>query len=276
MRFLGLETPLFIAHRGASALAPENTLASFRLAIQAGMELAECDVRRTREGRLVVMHDATVDRTTDGTGRVSDLTLEQIKSLDAGVRFGEAFRGERVPTFEQFLEQVVGSIRPVVELNEDGLGAQVVAALREHCALEEALAVSFRPAALEEMQRMAPELATGYLYGDDTPMEQALAQAESLGARMLGPWEGLIAAGLVAEAHRRNLVVQAWTVDDRERMAQLLALGVDVIATNVPLSAEERLRFKPARAAESPGSPSAAILRPESRPLPGGRERGEE
>lgn len=244
MQFLGLDLPAFIAHRGASALAPENTLASYRLAIEAGMELAECDLRRTKDGRIVVMHDARVSRTTDGTGRVAELTLEQIKSLDAGSWFAERFRGERVPTFEQYLDQVQGRVRPVIELKEQGLAAEVVAALAERRLVEQTLIVSFLPDELAAVHGLEPALATGWLFGDDRPLEQELETATRLGARMAGPWEGLVTADLVRQAHDRHLVVQAWTVDDRARMAELLALGVDIIATNKPLTPQERQRLK--------------------------------
>lgn len=244
MRFLGLDLPVFIAHRGASALAPENTLASYRLAIEAGMELAECDLRRTRDGRIVVMHDARVNRTTDGTGRVAELTLEQIKSLDAGSWFAERFRGERVPTFEQYLDQVQGRVRPVIELKEQGLAAEVVAALRERGLVEQTVIVSFLPDELAAVHQLEPALATGWLFGDGRPVEVELETATRLGARMAGPWEGLVTADLVRQAHDRDLVVQAWTVDDRARMAELLGLGVDIIATNKPLTPQERQRLK--------------------------------
>jgi len=244
MRFLGVETPVFVAHRGASALAPENTLAAYRLAIQAGMELVECDLRRTRDGTIVIMHDAQVNRTTDGTGQVSELTVEQIKSLDAGSWFHPRFRGERVPTLRQFLDQVAGRIRPVLELKEDGLAAEVAAELERRGLLEQSLIVSFRRSELAEVRRLAPALATGFLCGDELSREQALQGAREVGATMLGPWEGMISPELAAEAHAQGLVLQAWTVDDRTRMAQLLALGVDVIATNQPLTPEERLRLR--------------------------------
>lgn len=243
MQFLGLELPAYIAHRGASALAPENTLASYRLAIEAGMELAECDLRRTKDGRIVVMHDARVNRTTDGTGRVAELTLEQIKSLDAGSWFAERFRGERVPTFEQFLDQVQGRARPVIELKEQGLAAEVAAALRERGLVDQTLIVSFLADELAAMHEIEPALATGYLFGDDQPLEAELETATRLGARMAGPWEGMVTADLVRQAHDRDLVVQAWTVDDRGRMAELLALGVDIIATNKPLTPQQRQRL---------------------------------
>jgi len=243
MEFLGLHLPLFIAHRGASALAPENTLAAFRLAIEAGMELAECDLRRTRDGRIVIMHDAQVNRTTDGTGLVSELTLEQIKSLDAGSWFDPRFHGERVPTLEQFLEQVAGHLRPVLELKEEGLESDVVTALAQRRLTGEALIVSFLEGALERIHRLEPTLATGYLYGDQTKARTALQNAVGLGACMLGPWEGLVTPSLVEEAHAQGLLVQAWTVDDRQRMADLLSIPVDVITTNCPLTPDERKRL---------------------------------
>ncbi|MCS7313960.1 MAG: glycerophosphodiester phosphodiesterase family protein [Bryobacterales bacterium] len=123
--------PLVVAHRGASRYAPENTLAAFRKAIELGADLIEFDVRETKDGHLVIMHDDTVDRTTDGEGRVSDLTLEQIKKLDAGSWFGPQFKGERVPTLEEALGTIKGGAMPDVDFKA-GTPEKLVAAVARH------------------------------------------------------------------------------------------------------------------------------------------------
>jgi glycerophosphoryl diester phosphodiesterase len=110
--------PLICGHRGARAHAPENTLAGFALAAEMGADLIELDVRLTRDGALAVIHDATVDRTTHGTGRIADLTWDEIQSLDAGIRFGEAFAGQRVPALGEVLDWARGRVYLAVEVKE--------------------------------------------------------------------------------------------------------------------------------------------------------------
>ncbi|MGB9604791.1 MAG: glycerophosphodiester phosphodiesterase [Bryobacteraceae bacterium] len=122
---------LVVAHRGALRYAPENTLAAFRKAIELGADLIEFDVRETRDGHLVVMHDDTVDRTTDGKDRVSALTLEQIKKLDAGSWFGAQFKGERVPTLDEALETIKAGAMPDIDFKA-GSPEKLVAAVARH------------------------------------------------------------------------------------------------------------------------------------------------
>jgi len=122
---------LAVGHRGTVHLAPENTLAAFRKAIELGVDLVEIDVRETKDGHLVIMHDATVDRTTDGKGRVSDLTLEEIKRLDAGSWFSPKFAGERVPTLDEALSVIKGGALPDIDFKA-GTPEKLVEALSRH------------------------------------------------------------------------------------------------------------------------------------------------
>src|SRR3989337_3593200 len=118
--------PLVIAHRGANAYAPENTLAAFRLAADQGADSIEFDVRATADGHLVVIHDSSLGRTTDGEGEIGALTLEEVRRADAGGRRGAAFRGERVPTLEEVLDVARGRLLVDIELNVTNLDSQVV------------------------------------------------------------------------------------------------------------------------------------------------------
>jgi glycerophosphoryl diester phosphodiesterase len=123
-----------IGHMGSCADRPENTLAGVRRAIEAGAHAAEVDVRTTKDGALVCMHDADVGRTTDGKGPVAGLTLEQLKRLDAGARFSPKFKGERVPTFREVLQTAKGKIGVMIDLKEDGDAyiERIAAEVREH------------------------------------------------------------------------------------------------------------------------------------------------
>ena len=109
-----------VAHRGASGNYPENTLIAFQKALEIGVDEIELDLHMTKDDHLIVMHDSTVDRTTNGTGAIAELTLTEIKALDAGSAFGEQFRGERVPTWEEALDLVQGKVRLNVHLKEGG------------------------------------------------------------------------------------------------------------------------------------------------------------
>ena len=180
--------PLVIAHRGASGTAPENTLAAFRRAVACGADMVELDVQLTRDGEVVVVHDFTLDRTTDGTGAVGASSLAEIRRLDAGAWFAPAFLGEAVPT----LGEVLGAIGlPVnVELKpvgDQGLEAETLAVVRAAGALGRVVFSSFDPGALERLRALTPEAF-------------ALARAAGLQIRVwtvneAGEFERLAAAG---------------------------------------------------------------------------------
>ncbi len=241
-------SPLLIAHRGGAGLAPENTLASFRNAVDNwGADMLEMDVRSSKDGEVVVIHDDTVDRTTDGTGRVQDLSLAEIRALDAGYRFVDpkgdrSFRGRGVtiPLFEEVLEALPG-VRLNVETKDDRSAPGMVDAIRRHRAEDRVLL-----AAEVEKHR---ESAQGYpgpwgasrrdlfrffflihsplgsLY---TPPCDALQIPETyFGVRVLS-------RRFLREAHRRNLPVHVWTVDGPSDMRRLLNMGVDGIQTDRP------------------------------------------
>ncbi|MDX1494490.1 MAG: glycerophosphodiester phosphodiesterase [Longimicrobiales bacterium] len=240
--------PVFVAHRGGSGLAPENTLAAFRSAVEDwGVDMLELDVRLTADGEVVVIHDETVDRTTDGTGRVADHTLAQLKELDAGYRFldpdGEASfrgRGVTIPTMEELLDAC-----PNVWLNVEAKEAQVAGPLVELIRRRGETHRVLVAAEHEENRRdalgyegpwgasrrhciafwLCHHLPWG---GPYTPPVDALQIPELWkGVRVLTP-------RLVREAHRRNIPVHVWTVDDPQDMRRLLEWGVDAIQTDRP------------------------------------------
>lgn len=145
-----------IAHRGGASLAPENTLAAFRNAIRLGADYVEVDVRTTRDGALVLMHDSRVDRTTDGSGEVRSLSLEEIRRLDAGVRFHHRFSGERVPTFAETLEVCRGRVNLYVDV-KDAAVSQVLAEIRAH-GMERQVIIYDGVEELREWKRVAPHI----------------------------------------------------------------------------------------------------------------------
>lgn len=240
--------PMLVAHRGGSRLAPENTLEAFQSALDVWeADMLELDVRLTRDGEVVVIHDPTVDRTTDGSGPVASLTLAELQRLDAGCRFidpqgraGFRDQGVRVPRFEDVLTAFPAA-RLNVEVKESRVAAPLVEIVRRHNAEARVLV-----AAEYERRRLA---ARGYpgpwgasrhqvlLFwmlhrlpggGFYTPAADVLQVPEThRGRRIVTP-------GFVREAHRRNLPVQVWTVDDADSMRRLLSWGVDGVQTDRP------------------------------------------
>jgi glycerophosphoryl diester phosphodiesterase len=228
----GQDLVLNIAHRGASGSFPENTLAAFRAAIEAGAEMCELDVQLTRDGAVVVIHDDTVDRTTDGTGAVAAMTLAEIKQLDAGVKFDNRFAGEPVPTLDQVFELVDGRCALNIELKSDGLEAKVSEMVRSRDAFGWTLVSSFDWAALTRIRHVAPELRVGLL-ASRWPA-RLVGAASEIKADAINPRFDIVTEDLCIAAHSRELNVYAWTVDEPDAMRGLIAAGVDGIMTNWP------------------------------------------
>jgi glycerophosphoryl diester phosphodiesterase len=233
--------PILFAHRGASAHAPENTLAAFDLALRHEADAFELDAKLSADGHVVVIHDQTVERTTDGQGDVQGMTLAALKELDAGSFFDIAFRGERIPTLAQVFEAFGHKTFINVELTnyaspEDDLPAQVVELVKHHRLEKRVLFSSFNPRALLKAKRLIPEVPVGLLA---LPGRRGWWARSWLG-RMLVPYDAIhpemadVTAGLVSSAHHRGHRVNVWTVNQPEDMQRLFALGVDGIFTDDP------------------------------------------
>jgi glycerophosphoryl diester phosphodiesterase len=230
-----MSLPQVIAHRGASAHAPENTLAAFRLAAELGAGFIETDLRVTREGRFVLRHDTRVNRTTSGRGRVADLAFDAVRRLDAGRWFGEEFAGEHVPSLEEALAlagQLGLGIYLELKVPLDGsLPFALAEQLRRAHRLDRIVVLSFEPAVLATMRTTEPRIATALLVGRTGPTIEAARKA---GAGLLAPRYKRISAPLIRRARQAGLGVVAWTVNEREEMRRMLSLGVDGIMTNWP------------------------------------------
>ena len=231
--------PLVVAHRGASADAPENTLAAFRTAIEQGASVLECDVHLSADGKPVVIHDERVDRTTDGSGAVSELPLADLKRLNAGRWKHQRYADERIPTLDETLELCAGRARVFVELKRGGGQALVDAALvaigRSVC---ETAVISFGPDEVAGVARARPDLPLGFLVGRAHVQQhgatRVLAAAREMGAGFISPQHDVVDADFVSSARSVGLPVSVWTVDEGARMRALSDLGVDAITTNVP------------------------------------------
>ncbi len=231
---------LKIAHRGASGHAPENTMASFRLAVDMGGKFIETDLQLTRDAKIVAMHDPTVDRTTNGRGRISKMSLVELRGLDAGVKFlsvdGKSYKGERVPTLDEILEFAkTANLTFYLELKETqgwGFEQSLVGALRRAEALNRVVIISFDAKVLETVHRIEPALTIGFLC--EKPTLQLIEKAEAIGAKQFLPRADRITPELIAAAHRANLLAVAWTVNEIEDMRAVIALGADGIISDYP------------------------------------------
>ena len=243
-----------IGHRGASGVAPENTLAAFRKAVELGAGFIETDLQLSRDARLVALHDDTLERTTTGRGPVSSMTLEELRQLDAGSWFrastGEgaaSFAGERIPTIQEVLafgrEHEIGLLLEVKSTGPSGAEHAVVGALRASGEIPRSVVLSFSRGVLRRIRELDPLVMTGFLFGDHLPSPVALAV--ELGARQLLPRTDRVTRELVTEAHANDVKVVAWTANAREEMQKLISAGVDGIITDYPDRLVALLRSTP-------------------------------
>lgn len=228
---------LRVGHRGAKGHAPENTFASFNLAVQMGVSAVETDVHLSHDGEVVLIHDHTVDRTTDGHGYVKDLTLAALKELDAGAWFDPRFAGERIPTLGELLGWAKGRVAVAIEIKNgpiyySGIAGKVIRLLREHDMLGEALLISFDHLVLREAKMLAPEVASGLLYV--ARLVDPVGAAHASGASALHPNWAFVTPDLVETAHAAGLAVSPWCPNDAPTLRALTAMGVDSIGTDYP------------------------------------------
>lgn len=242
-----------IGHRGASGVAPENTLAAFRKAVELGAGFIETDLQLSRDARLVALHDDTLDRTTNDSGPVSLRTLEELRQLDAGSWFrpsghevASPFAGERIPTIQEVLafgrEHEIGLLLEVKPTGPSGAEHAIVGALRASGEIPRSVVMSFSTSVLKRIRQLEPLVMTGFLYGDRLP--SAVATAVDAGARQLLPKTDRVTPELVTEAHAHDLKVVAWTANAPNEMQKLISAGVDGIITNYPDRLVELLRTK--------------------------------
>jgi glycerophosphoryl diester phosphodiesterase len=253
--------PINLAHRGASKMAPENTMEAFRLGIEAGAGGLELDVHLTRDGRVVVIHDPTVDRTTGGTGAVAEMTLDELRALDAGHRFNPddgadfPYRGRnvRVPTLAEVLRVFPGVVVNIdMKADRPAIEASVLRVLREAGAGGRALVVSSRYSAVRRFRKISGgSIATGasrlevgvfYLFSR-LRLEWLLRPAyDALQVPPKHRGIPLVTLRFIDAAHARGVRVDAWTISGVDEMHRLLDLGVDVIITDRPATLAEVLR----------------------------------
>jgi glycerophosphoryl diester phosphodiesterase len=216
---------LRIGHRGAAGHAPENTLASVEHAIALGVDLVELDVQQTKDGHLVLIHDTRVDRTTNGVGLVSELSLRALRELDAGA-------GQRIPTVEEVLRTANGRVGVILELKIPGLAEQVCKRVSLSGFTGPVIYASFRHDEVRVLKEADPQAMTMALFGW-LPHDPVLT-AQKAKATHLGFNYRTLTASLVETAHQRGLVAFAYTVNDQRDIQSVLSVGVDGIVSDFP------------------------------------------
>jgi glycerophosphoryl diester phosphodiesterase len=258
------EWPVNVAHRGASTLAPENTIEAFRLAVEAGAGGLELDVHMTRDGHIVVIHDATVDRTTNGSGAVSEMTLDELRRFDAGHNFSPdggstrpyRGRGVRVPTLGEVLQEFpVVAVNIEIKAGTPGIEETVLGILRDANALGRALVVSTPHAIVKRFRKISSgHISTGasrweigiFYILSRLCLERLVRPAyEALQVPLLHRGILVVTPRFIRAAQARGVRVDVWTINQAEEMRRLLDLGVDVIMTDRPGTLAEVLINRP-------------------------------
>ena len=232
---------LNIAHRGASGHAPQNTMAAFVLAAEMGADGIELDVHLSADGELVVIHDHTVDATTDGHGAVSALSLAQLQQLDAGGRFDPRYAGERIPTLRQVFAGVGQRLLINVEIkvapghHPERLEPEVVRLIEESGMIDRVLISSFSTRSLRRVRGLNRRIPLALLYSRPAPAALPyLGRWSRIAYDALHPRYDLVGAPLLARARTRGQRVNVWTVNEAAEMRRMRDLGVDGIITNYP------------------------------------------
>lgn len=235
--------PMVIAHRGGKMWAPENTMAAFKNSLAANVDAIELDVHRCKSGELVVIHDETIDRTTDGKGFVKDLTLEQLRSHSAGLWYDKKFKDEKIPLLKEVLALIDGKAHLFIEVKNapvkyENLEDDIIALLSTYKHKDAVTVISFDHEFLKRFHEKAPEYKIAFL--DVAIVSDIGSYARSLGASGWNPGFGEIRKDAVDRAHKEGLSVNPWTVNGESSWRDALAMGVDGIITDDP---EGLIRF---------------------------------
>lgn len=220
---------LMIAHRGASGYEPENTLASFKKALEFGVDGIELDVRLSKDGQVVVMHDPWVNRTTNGWGFVKCKSLSELKKLDAG-------KGEKIPTLQEVLDLVNRKTTVFIELKAKGTALSVARIIEEYVQKKkwkysDFFVLSFNHKELQEFKRLAPQVRIGaIIIGIIIQLDKYV----EMGAYFVMMWSKLVKKSIVEDAHKRGLKVFSYTVNTKDESKKMKILGIDGIPSNYP------------------------------------------
>ncbi|MCZ8512581.1 glycerophosphodiester phosphodiesterase [Paenibacillus filicis] len=239
--------PLIIGHRGAAGEAPENTLASFALALRQGADAIELDIHVSADGELVVCHDATVNRTTNGEGAIAELTAASLKRLDAGGWFAERYAGEPVPLLEEVFSMVPAGIMINVEIKcaySPRLEERLFELLKQFDRLEGVVVSSFNHKVLQRLKRSEPRLRIGLLYSSNFANHRKVAEVSGFEVYSLHPYYRLISPEDVADAAAHGLSVYPYTINRQEDLLAAIEAGMSGIITDYPGRLRELLKSR--------------------------------
>jgi glycerophosphoryl diester phosphodiesterase len=231
---------MVVAHRGFSGAAPENTLAAFRKAIEIGSDMIELDIHLSKDGRIVVIHDETLERTTNGRGKVVDHTLTDLKKLDAGSSFGGQFAGERIPTLEEVLDLAKGRVLVNIEIKNPTHGRYPITeladkslqAVKKAKMLDRVIFSSFNPVSLEHIQKKEPRAWVALLF--HRPWNSFLEMASGKEYEVLNLRNIHLNKEKISQVHKEGMKVNVYTVNTEEELEQFVRWGADGIITNYP------------------------------------------
>jgi glycerophosphoryl diester phosphodiesterase len=215
---------IIMGHRGAAALEPENTLLSIATAMEIGVDAVEIDVHLSKDKQIVVIHDATVDRTTNGTGAVSSYTLEEMKMLDAG-------KGQTIPTLQEVMDLIHRKVRLVIELKDEGTEGPVVELIQKNGLVESAYVISFWHRLVRTVKDIEGRIKTGVLFVG-CPVDASIAAQVSADALVMK--YTFVDKRFVDMAHEEGLTVFIWNIDDPHLVKPHADMGVDGIGSNDP------------------------------------------
>ena len=220
--------PLIISHAACGGHAPENTLAGILKAIDLGSEAIEIDVQASVDGVPVLMHDLTVDRTTSGSGAIAELSIEQLRALDAG--------GEPVPTLAEVLDLTKGKVLLVMEIKQPGIEQHIAHLVRESEAINDVMAWSFFPDALEGMRSAEPKVPRALLIGGESMSKwpKIRSSAVKLGVQGVSVFNPNVDEAVAEDCRHRGLALYTWTPDSSREIERLVRLGVDGVCSNFP------------------------------------------
>jgi len=226
---------LVFGHRGASAYAPMNTIPAFELAKKQGADGIELDVHRTKDGHVIILHDFSVDSTTDGTGDINDMTLAQLKQLDAGSWFHPSFANTRIPTLEEVFLAVGRHLFINIEIKSrqvesDGLEALVAQLVHDYGLAERVIVSSFNPYVLVRFRALLPNIPLAYL----TAPDELFAKPANLSFEVHHPYQGVLNAESIAKYRTEANFINTWTVNDNARAIELAKMGVNGLISDKP------------------------------------------
>lgn len=248
--------PIVIAHRGSSGTAPENTLSAIQQAMASKVDMVEVDLHLSKEGEVIILHDPTLDRTTNGTGKIAAHTLPELRKLDVGSWFSSDFTGEKIPTLSEVFELVQGKTPLLLELKKaeeglyEGLEEAVIAKVREYKMEEQVVLQSFENEIVDKLVALAPELEVHKLYVGTFPglpfyNDESFQSGNIIqypGVAAINSYYKILSRRTVYQAHHVGKQVYVYTVNEEEDMRKMISFGVDGIITNYPDRLIELLR----------------------------------